>query len=185
MKYVIEHLNDEVFEWCLLEYRHISQVVGKDNLIFTNIPKEDAHKFKNLGEVHTKSVIDLNLSRCCILEMEASKELEPSDAKNFEYVVFGGILGDDPPRGRNEVLQKLYCESRSLGSKQMSTDTAAMVTHMILNGTKMKDITFQDTIELETGENDAVVLPYRYVIKNGKPILPPGLFEMLRDQEGF
>ena len=185
MKYVIEHLDDEVFEWCLLEYSHISKIVGKENLIFTNIPAKEVSKLSKLGTVHTESVISIKPSNCCILEMEADKELATSDDKKFEYFVFGGILGDDPPRGRNEVLHKLKCESRSLGNKQMSTDTAVLVTHMILNGKKMKDIKFQDTIELETGEYDSVVLPYRYVLENGKPILPPGLFEMLRDQEGF
>ena len=35
MKFIIEHLEDEVWEWCILEYRHMSEFVGKENLIFT------------------------------------------------------------------------------------------------------------------------------------------------------
>ncbi|MBI4148313.1 hypothetical protein HY490_03415, partial [Candidatus Woesearchaeota archaeon] len=34
--FVIEHLEPKVFQWCVLEYRHISQIVGKENLWFTN-----------------------------------------------------------------------------------------------------------------------------------------------------
>ena len=37
MIYIIEHLEPKLWEWCILEYEHISQTVGKDNLWFTNI----------------------------------------------------------------------------------------------------------------------------------------------------
>ena len=56
---------------------------------------------------------------------------------------------------------------------------------MILDGKKLSEIEFKDTIELELKDGEDIILPYRYVIKNGKPVLPKGLFEMLRDQEGI
>lgn len=185
MKFIIEHLEDEVFEWCILEYRHISSVVGKENLIFTNIPEKEKNKVKDLGEVHSESVLNLKLKNCCLLEMNADKELETKDKNNFDYFVFGGILGDNPPQERTKVLHKLNCAMRNLGKEQMSTDTAVLVTKIILDGKKMKDIEFKDTIELETNDGEEVILPYRYVIKNGKPVLPKGLFEMLKNQEGL
>ena len=74
---------------------------------------------------------------------------------------------------------------RNLGSEQLSTDTAVLVTKMILDGKKLSEIEFKDTIELELKDGEDIILPYRYVIKNGKPVLPKGLFEMLRDQEGI
>jgi len=49
----------------------------------------------------------------------------------------------------------------------------------------VSEIEFKDTIELELKDGEDIILPYRYVIKNGKPVLPKGLFEMLRDQEGI
>jgi len=183
VKYIIEHLEDEVWEWCILEYKHMSEVVGKENLIFTNVPENEVDKLKDLGEVKTESVLNLNLNNTCILDMNAEKELSSSD--KFNYFVFGGILGDNPPQGRTKVLDKLNTEKRSLGKEQMSTDTAVMVTHMVLNGKKLKNIEFQDTIEFETNKGESVVLPYRYVIENGKPVLPKGLFEMLKKQEGL
>ena len=67
----------------------------------------------------------------------------------------------------------------------MFTDTAVMVTHKILSGTKLEDIQFQDTIELELKDGEDLILPYRYVVENGKPVLPKGMIEMLRDQEGL
>jgi len=180
MKYIIEHLEDEVWEWCLLEYRHISSIVGKENLIFTNV--ED-NKVKELGEVRKESVLNMNFSNCCILDMNAEKELSFDD--KFDYFIFGGILGDNPPKGRTKVLNKLNCEKRSLGKEQMSTDTAVLVTKMILDGKKLSEIEFKDTIELETNDGEDVILPYRYVIKDGNPILPKGLFEMLKKQKGL
>ena len=45
MKFIIEHLEPELYDWCLIEYEHISKIVGKENLIFTNINK----KYKNTG----------------------------------------------------------------------------------------------------------------------------------------
>lgn len=184
MKFIIEHLDDEVFDWCVLEYKHISSIIGKENLIFTNIHKKEASKLRGLGEVKEESVLKLNLKNCCLMEMIADKELTVSD-KKFDHFIFGGILGDNPPQGRTKVLHKLKCEMRNLGKEQMSTDTAVLVTKMILDGKKLEDIEFKDTIELETKDREEVILPYRYVVKNGKPVLPEGLFEMLRDQEGL
>ena len=45
MKFIIEHLENEVYEWCLIEYENMSKVVGKENLIFT---KTSSSKLKNL-----------------------------------------------------------------------------------------------------------------------------------------
>lgn len=185
MKFIIEHLEDEVWDWCVLEYKHMSSIVGKENLIFTNVPKKEAHKLEKFGEVKQESILNSKFSRCCLLEMVTDKELKAEDKNKFDYFIFGGILGDNPPQGRTKVLHKLKCEMRNLGHEQMSTDTAVLVTKMILDGKKLKDIEFKDTIELETKDGEEVILPYRYVLKNGKPVLPKGLFEMLKDQEGL
>ena len=34
--YVIEHLEPRIYRWCVIEYKHISKIVGKENLWFTN-----------------------------------------------------------------------------------------------------------------------------------------------------
>jgi ribosome biogenesis SPOUT family RNA methylase Rps3 len=186
MKFIIEHLEDEVWDWCVLEYRHMSSIVGKENIIFTNVPKKEVHKLEALGTVHTESVrsLKLDLKKCCLMEMIADKELTTKDKSKFDYFIFGGILGDNPPQGRTKVLHNL-CEMRNLGKEQMSTDTAVLVTHMILNGKKLGEIEFKDEITIETNDGEEVILPYRYVVQNNKPVLPRGLFEMLRDQEGL
>lgn len=184
MKFIIEHLEDEVWDWCILEYQHMSEIVGKDNLIFTNVPKKEKYKLEKFGKVFSESIRILEFKKCCLMEMIADKKLITNDKNKFDYFIFGGILGDNPPQGRTKALHNL-CEMRSLGHEQMSTDTAVLVTNMILNGKKLNEIDFKDEIELETNDGESVILPYRYVIQNGKPILPKGLFEMLKKQEGL
>jgi ribosome biogenesis SPOUT family RNA methylase Rps3 len=43
----------------------------------------------------------LDLSKVLLLDPEAKEELVPDDAKQFDYLLFGGILG-------KEFIQKKY-----------------------------------------------------------------------------
>ena len=91
MEYIIEHLEPELFEWCLIEYGHISEIVGKENLIFTNIKnKTDSSKLKKLGNVIEKSVSESGFQNICVLSQYGTKTLETNDKNKFEYFVFGG-----------------------------------------------------------------------------------------------
>lgn len=65
--------------------------------------------------------------RLCLLDPRAEKVISPEDAELFDGFLFGGILGDDPPRDRTKELRKLGYEGRHLGSVQMTTDTACYV----------------------------------------------------------
>lgn len=190
MIFIIEHMEDELYEWCLLEYRHMSSVVGKDNLWFTNV-KTDADKLKGLGKVMPESVATMGLKRCCLLDLNAPSTLAPADGKSFDHLIFGGILGDNPPRGRTKALRVALekagaVQIRDLGTVQMSTDTAVLVAKTIVDGTPLAKIPFSDTIVIETGEGEEVELPYRYVLgKDDKPILPMGLIELLSRDDIF
>jgi len=35
--FVIEHLEGEVGKWVLLEYKNVARIVGKENLVITNV----------------------------------------------------------------------------------------------------------------------------------------------------
>lgn len=186
MKFIIEHLEPELYDWCIIEYRHISKMIGKTNLIFTNIQKKDVDKLIGLGDVKCESVARLNLKNACVLDPESKVTLTSSD-KKFDYIILGGILGDNPPKKRTgpELTSKLNAETRNLGKEQMSTDTAAYVAKQIIDGKSLKDFKFQDTIEIPIAEGEAVILPYRYVLEDGKPLLPDGLAEYLRERDEF
>ncbi len=188
MKFVIEHLSDELYAWCLIAYRHISKIVGKKNLIFTNVKKnKDITKLKKLGEVVRESVTKLGFRNACLLDPKAKKTLNSKE--KFNYFIFGGILGDFPEQGRTEkyLTSKLKnVDVRNLGNKQMSTDTAVLVTHMITKGKEFNQIDFIDnpSIVLKKGKfQEEVNLPYRYVSKNGKPLMSKDIIKYLKNKK--
>ena len=47
-------------------------------------------------------------------------------------MVFGGILGDHPPQDRAKDFRETFSHIRKLGTVQMTTDTAVLVSHEIL-----------------------------------------------------
>lgn len=184
--FIIEHLDPKLWPWCLLEYKHISGIVGRKNIWFTNV-KNGADKLKKLGKVFSKKTSQLKLNRVCILDSSGKQTLQPSDAKKFDYFVFGGVLGDWPEAGKSLSIVRSLPKAaiRNLGKKQMSTDTAALVTKKILDGTPFKRIKFKDGIEIPITKNESIELPYRYVLKDNKPVMPPGLAHMLKRQKTF
>ena len=214
MKYIIEHLDKRLYKWCFLEYKHASKVVGKENIVFTNVSGEKAReKLRKFSKVSKKSVSDIDKItrvnktddkkkvRICVLDPSAKKQLITSDKNKFDYLIFGGIMGDYPPQGRTKSLSKSLKENsvafdiRNLGKEQMSTDTAVLVAKMIIkDGKKFSDIKFQDTIIIEINDCEEVELPFRYVVedfvdkkgnKKQRLILPNGLVDFLKKRKSF
>ncbi len=192
MKFIIEHLEPELYEWCLIEYEHMSRIVGKDNLVFTNIKnKKDQERLKKYGTIEGKGISQLNFKKICVLSQYSDKTLKTEDKNEFDYFVFGGILGDNPAKKRTVELTKelkkagLKFETRNLGEKQMPTDTAVYVTKKILDGKKFADFKFVDEMEIEINENECVNLNFRYVVDGGKLIINERLVGYLREKGGF
>ena len=187
-KIIIEHLDPEVFKWCFLEYRHISKVIGKENVLFTNV-KKDAEKLDSLGSVKDKSIKEIykedKFSKMCILDPKAEKMLSPDD--EFDSFLFGGVLGNHPMDGRTEKELSSHfpdCEKRNLGSEQMSTDTAVLVTKkIVIDKIPFNKLEFQDEIEIELDDGFSNILPFRYLVENGKPVLPEGLIDYLKNED--
>lgn len=184
--YIIEHLEPKVWRWCIIEYKHISEIVGRENLWFTNI-QNGSKELEKYGKVFRESVSGLELKRCCVLDPEAEKTLRPEDAKRFDYFIFGGILGDNPPKKRTkeELTLKIGCKSRDIGKEQMSTDNAVYTVREIVFGKRFQDLKFKDKIEIETGKNESVILPYRYNLIDGKPLVSEELIVFLKRRKSF
>ena len=192
MKFVIEHLEPELYDWCVIEYGHISKIAGKGNLIFTNIKnKKEGNKLKKYGTIYNKGISELKFKKICILSQYSEKTLETEDKDNFEYFVFGGILGDNPAKRRTLELEKelekagLQFETRNLGKKQMPTDTAVYVAKKILEGKELEDFKFVDELEIEINENESVTLNFRFVVDDGKLIINEKLVDYLSERNEF
>lgn len=180
-KYIIEHLEKEVYEWCILEYRSISRIVGKENLAITNVKRSrDRKKIEAFAEAKEESVLKLKPANACLLDMDAEKELSPAD--RFDCLVFGGILGDYPPQKRTvKFLSGLKAEKRHIGKKQMPTDNAVLAAKMILEGRKLSEIKFVDSPSIKMEEGLDLELQFRFVEVNGKPYISKELLLHLKE----
>ncbi|MGB9675057.1 MAG: SAM-dependent methyltransferase [Candidatus Nanoarchaeia archaeon] len=194
VKYIIEHLEPKLYPWCFLEYKHISKIVGKGALIFSNtknLSQREVKKLEKLGKVWLESIsnkflnkfLNIKHTNACILDPNATKELTPKIAKQYNYFIFGGILGDNPPKARTTkfLTSKLNLPAYNLGKEQMSTDTAVAVCKEIYNGTSLKNLKFQDGYSVKIEKWLWEELPYRYLIKNGKVLFTPGLKKLLKN----
>ncbi len=66
------------------------------------------------------------------MDMRGENDLHPDDSEKFEFLIFGGILGDHPPQDRSKNLRENFANVRKLGTIQMTTDTALLVSREIL-----------------------------------------------------
>ncbi len=193
MKFVIEHLEKRVWPWCLIEYESIKDIVGKEKLIFTNIKRRNKN-LEKLGkcfkERFFKIVLEKNINpkKVCVFDPQAKKTISPNEAKEFDYFVFGGILGDHPPKKRTkkELSPTLKgCIFRNLGKKQFPTDNAVLVVKKIIEGKKFKDLNFKDKLEIKINEIESVELPFRYMIEEEKPFIREKLLNYIKRKRKF
>jgi ribosome biogenesis SPOUT family RNA methylase Rps3 len=90
------------------------------------------------ANLHTDPILSLlktlqsSPERVCLLDPRATAVIAPDDGDKFDFFLYGGILGDDPPRDRTGELRKLGFEGRHLGPVQMTTDTAVGVTKRVV-----------------------------------------------------
>lgn len=179
--------------WCL-EYENMKKIVGPGNLMITNFPDEidfESDRWKGVRFLKP-SINDLNipLERICLLDSEATEELKPADCANFDYFLFGGILGnvDEFDFDRTSVLRVKGFPTRSLGSMQMTTDTAVRVSKMILvDAMPFETIPFVDRPEFPIeGETEKLVMNFRYVKgEDGEPLICPEVLELLKEDFDF
>lgn len=142
--------------------------------------------------------------RVCLLDMDAEEALEPGDAASFDALVFGGILGnvhekEDGSYGSDDRTSELrtlgFAHRRHLGPLQMTTDTAVLVSHLVLEEARpLAEIPFIDSPEIGGGNvggakeaepSDCVCMEgFRYVARRSadgdwEPALPKGMPELL------
>lgn len=189
--YVVEHLDPELEAWSALEYEAIareSAEAGSSFMLSSVDPKlQQPDRWSNIPGfgVHQRSVEELfadRKHRVCLLDPAAKTELNPADAASFDVFLFGGILGDDPPRDRTKELRKKGYEGRRLGPVQMTTDTAVRTTRMVVQGGfDLAKIPYVDHPEIKVDERESTQMPFRYIVgSDGLPIMPPGMVNLIK-----
>lgn len=212
--YVIEHMEEDedtskaIPKWVELEYMHMRTLAGPGARVhFTHLSQSSCKTLGSLfasrgdrtqladASAHQESVMDLMkasgvpLEKVCLLDPKAERELSPEDGDGrFEWFLFGGILGDDPPRDRTGELRVLGFPTRHLGPVQMTTDTALGVTKLVVQDkVPLSKIPYVDHPTIVFNSKESVEMPFRYITQNGEPKLPPGMKEHLHEDldKGF
>ena len=184
IKFIIEVCEPFISNWLLLEIKHSSIIVGKDKLLITNIKENYVQYLSKYGKVSSSSIINLKHfhDKIIILDPLADLTLTPEEASNH-ILVIGGILGDDPPRGRTfkYITSKLpNCKARNLGKKQFSIDGAIYVAKLINEGKKLEEIPTMENLVINVDEFHEIILPYVYPLVNNKPLISDELIEYLK-----
>lgn len=190
LTFVVEHLDPELGAWSALEYKTIAEESRKAGcrFILSSVPASllESSEIEGTGAEIRSDSIEVYFAdktdKICLLDPAAKQELSPSDTQHFDVFLFGGILGDDPPRDRTSELRKKGFSGRRLGPVQMTTDTAVRVTRtIVLEGRQLEDIPYVDFPELKLGEHETTEMPFRYVVdKEGRPIMPDGMIDLIK-----
>ncbi len=183
MKLIIENCERKLWEWLYLEYKHAAEI-WKDNIVFTNVKDNDMFiRLRNLGKVYRESFIEIiDERKAIVLDPLAEKKLCRDDFIGRDYIIIGGILGDRVITGKTrEYITKKTKKAivRNLGKVQLTIDTAALVAKLIYMGLNLDEIQISNEVEIKINEIESIVLPYGYVVFQGKPIITPGLINYL------
>ncbi|KAK4549735.1 hypothetical protein LTR36_005036 [Oleoguttula mirabilis] len=199
--FIVEHLDPELEEWQTLEYKSIHQECNDTGAHFilsgladpTSAQKQLGLPSSSLQQQSVESIYATAEARqkVCLLDPKAEKDISPEDAELFDAFLFGGILGDDPPRDRTSELRSKGFPGRRLGTQQLTTDTAARVTRIVVQqGKRLDEIPYVDRPDIAlplaadgdggAHPNESVSMPFKYVKgADGKPVMPEGMIQLL------
>ena len=106
--FVVEHLDPELEQWSGLEYLAIARESRDAGCQFylssvspdLQVPAElKETKGFTIEQRSVEEIFASKKERVCLLDPAAKHELSPADGEEFDVFLFGGILGDAPPRG--------------------------------------------------------------------------------------
>jgi ribosome biogenesis SPOUT family RNA methylase Rps3 len=184
LKFVIEHLEPSLGKWLLIEYKHASEIVGANRIIFTNIKKRaHAAKLSRFGTVKSESFdVIFPLHELVILDPRADEPLKSQDLTDKKAFVIGGILGDHPPRGRTYQLitsRSPGAVARNLGKLQFPIDGAVYVAKLVSEGLPLEKVPIKRGLTIRVSREHSIYLPYAYPLRDGKPVISKELIEHL------
>ena len=180
---VIEFIEESLSDWFLIELAHLLKYSPLP-IILTNVRhfyQELQSKFPSL-RLHPESFIYLISGRVCMLSQSSPSSLTPSET--YDYYVFLS----SGSKNLESYLSRFNFDTRSLGSYNMSIDTAVLTTTLIASeGRDLDSISFIDDPEFEVPSSEGVetieMTGFRYILgSDGRPIISEDLYPlMLRD----
>lgn len=185
-KLVVENCEKSASDWLMAEYSHSASIWP--GTVFTNV--HDERLFSLLSEVGTpvrEDVLSYTGGKGCILlDHQASRELATEDFDEAGFIIVGGILGYDKPKGRTKefITSRFDPESnilRNLGKIQLTIDSAVFVARAIRLGARLSELEITSEVDVQWDETHSTHLPYGYPVVDGKLVLTPGLVEILRN----
>ncbi|KAI1112986.1 DUF431-domain-containing protein [Nemania sp. NC0429] len=193
--YIVEHLDPELGPWSELEYVSIARETARagGTFVLSSVPaalaadlpetlaREPAFRAETRGVEELYPAAEQR-ARVCLLDPRAEKDISPDDKALFDVFLFGGILGDDPPRDRTGELRVKGFEGRRLGPVQMTTDTAVRVTRMVIQEQfTLNMVPYVDHPDLKINEHESTEMPFRYVKgSDGEPVMPEGMMDLIK-----
>jgi len=188
---VVEHMEEYPTRWLIEEYSIAMNEAYKSGTLFLIAGVKDPSLASILARrkipwtrEHSWDLYDL--PGTIVLDMWASRNLDPHEAESARIFVIGGIMGDYPPRGRGRLLSCHYDWSsiRKIGDKQMSIHTTVWALGQIMRGTpagKLPLCDEQASFELDLGFSTVeITLPFAYPCdKNGRPNIPEKIRRIL------
>lgn len=185
-EYVIEHMEDQIKGWPELEYTNILLKTNNLHLILQqNFDKASIPDALAGAKITFESIAtwpQAEKDRVLLLDPASTQLLSPADGLSYKYLLFGGILGDDPPKDRTKQLRDLGFVTRQLGNLQMTTDTAVMVAQQIVeHRINIEDLEWVDFPDIQLSRRESVQMPFRYLkTEGGGPLLPKGMVAHLK-----
>ncbi len=180
----VEHA-DRWSPWLDLEYTESFRVARGYGWEFTvtGADPEVLAKARYPALPYSGSELPLKGERVVVLDPDAEEPLTPDEEP--DVIVVGGILGDHPRRHRTRKLitpRFEGAEVRHLGDYHFSIDGAVRVALMILEeGLEIEELEVVERPEVELEDGHSVRLHCDYPAEDGRPILPEGLLEYLRE----
>lgn len=173
-----------------VEYLRIAENVAPCKLMLTNfrdaLPDSWTAKARRNIITESRSIKDLGLdkSSICLMDSESPDLLAPEDSTKFSYFLLGGILGnvDEFDFDRTSLLRAEGFPTRNLGSMQMSTDTAAICTKLVvIDQVGFETIDFVDRPEIRVDDCEHVVMNFRYIKgPDGEPLMAKGVLDLIK-----
>ena len=115
--FIVEHLDPELEAWQILEYNAIANECAATNSDFRLTGLANPQAFHGKLDIAPSNLVEKSVEvlysspeakkRVCLLDPKAESDISPEDADKFDVFLFGGILGDDPPRGRLTAVHVL------------------------------------------------------------------------------